>query len=269
MPQLAPLVSPGAASAMQISALSDIASQFDGMLIDQFGVIHDGQRLYPGTLRVLSALHDMGIPIAVMTNSGKRAEANRQRLVAMGVPRQHFIDAVSSGEVAYHALEVTKALLIGRQGDDYGFAGITFVDDPREAQVILILGSNAPATSLDEYRKLFTGLTLPAICCNPDKLMLTPHGLMPAPGAIAALYEEMGGKVSWIGKPYASIYQHAAKLIGNPKRILCIGDSAEHDVAGGRNAGFSTLLVMTGISQGLDLATLTPQPDFWMDSFTW
>lgn len=300
MPQSAPLVSPGAASAMQIRALSDIASQFDGMLIDQFGVIHDGQRLYPGTLRVLSALHDMGIPIAVMTNSGKRAEANRQRLVAMGVPRQHFIDAVSSGEVAYSRLFPSPlwggvgvgvreshrlppptlnpspqgggkltAYLIGKDGDDYGFAGVTFVDDPRDAQVILILGSNAPATSLDEYRKLFTGLTLPAICCNPDKLMLTTHGLMPAPGAIAALYEEMGGKVTWIGKPYSSIYAHAAKLIGNPKRILCIGDSAEHDVAGGRNAGFSTLLVMTGISQGLDPATLAPQPDFWMDSFTW
>ena len=73
----------------------------------------------------------------------------------------------------------------------------------------------------------------------------------------------------WIGKPYAAIYQHAARLIGNPKRILCIGDSAEHDVAGGRNAGFSTLLVLTGVSQGHDPAMLDPEPDYWMDSFTW
>ena len=32
-----------------------------------------------------------------------------------------------------------------------------------------------------------------------------------------------------------------SKLIGNPKRVLCIGDSAEHDVAGGRSAGLTTL----------------------------
>ena len=143
------------------------------------------------------------------------------------------------------------------------------MSDPKDAEVILILGSNAPKTSLEDYRKLLSGLTLPAICCNPDKLMLTPQGLMPAPGAIAALYEEMGGNVTWIGKPYPQIYREAARLIGNPQRILCIGDSAEHDVAGGRNAGFSTLLVLQGVSAGHDPATLSPQPDYVMDAFQW
>ena len=254
---------------MRISGLAGIASQFGGMLIDQFGVIHDGEKLYPGTLRVLTELRALGIPVAVMTNSGKRAQANVARLVKMGVPRDCFVDAVSSGEVAYATLNVKRAFLIGRAGDDYGFDGVSFVDDPRDADVILILGSNAPATSLDDNRRMLKGLTLPAICCNPDKLMLSPQGLLPAPGAIAALYEEMGGSVTWIGKPYAEIYRHAARLIGNPQRILCIGDSAEHDVAGGRNAGLSTLLVMTGVSAGLDPAALAPQPDYWMDAFTW
>lgn len=254
---------------MRINGLCEIASRFDGMLIDQFGVIHDGQRLYPGTLRVLSELHALGIPVAVMTNSGKRAEANRQRLVKMGVPRHHFVDAVSSGEVAFSSLKVKTAFLIGKDGEDYGFGGITFVTDPKHAEVILILGSNAPKTSLADYRRLLSGLALPAICCNPDRLMITPQGLMPAPGAIAALYEELGGHVTWIGKPYPAIYAQAARLIGNPQRILCIGDSAEHDVAGGRAAGFETLLVLQGVSAGHDPATLSPAPDYVMDRFQW
>lgn len=254
---------------MRINGLHEIASRFDGMLIDQFGVIHDGQTLYPGTARVLAELHRLDIPVAVMTNSGKRAEANRQRLVKMGVPRDHFVDAISSGEVAFSGLTARKAFLIGKDGEDYGFDGISFVSDPHDAEIILILGSNAPKTSLEDYRKLLTGITLPAICCNPDKLMLTPQGLMPAPGAIAALYEEMGGSVTWIGKPYPQIYREAARLIGNPARILCIGDSAEHDVAGGRGAGFSTLLVLQGVSAGYDPATLSPQPDYVMDAFQW
>ena len=253
----------------RIEGLHEIASRFDGMLIDQFGVIHDGQMLYPGTARVRTELQKLGIPVAVMTNSGKRAESNRQRLVKMGVPRDHFVDAVSSGEVAFACLTARKAFLIGKDGEDYGFDGITFVTDPRDAEVILILGSNAPRTSLEDYRRLLTGLTLPAVCCNPDKLMLTPQGLMPAPGAIAALYEEMGGKVTWIGKPHAQIYREAARLIGNPQRILCIGDSAEHDVAGGRAAGFATLLVLQGVSAGHDPATLDPQPDYVMERFQW
>ena len=255
--------------ARRIDVLHEIASRFSGLLIDQFGVIHDGQKLYPGTARVLTELHRLGIPVAVMTNSGKRAESNRQRLVKMGVPRHHFVDAVSSGEVAFAGLTAKRAFLIGKDGEDYGFDGITFVNDPRDADIILILGSNAPKTSLDDYRRLLAGLTLPAVCCNPDKLMLTPEGLLPAPGAIAALYEELGGNVRWIGKPYAQIYREAARLIGNPSRILCIGDSAEHDVAGGRNAGLETLLVLQGVSAGHDPATLSPQPDYVMDAFHW
>lgn len=253
---------------MRIDGLSRIAGQFDAMLIDQFGVIHDGQRLYPGTLHVLKQLKDRGIPVVVMTNSGKRAAANVTRLVKMGVPRECFVDAVSSGEVAYRSLTAKRAFLIGKRGEDYGFDGITFTS-PEDAEIILILGSNAPDTSMDDYRALLSGLRLPAICCNPDKLMLTPSGLQPAPGAIAALYEELGGQVTWIGKPYPEIYRHAARRLGNPQRILCVGDSAEHDVAGGRAAGLGTLLVMTGVSAGLDPARLHPQPDFLLQDFVW
>ncbi len=254
---------------MQIKFLSEIASQFDAMLIDQFGVIHDGQKLYPGTLGVMEQLHLAGIPVCVMTNSGKRAQANRDRLVRMGIPREWFVDAVSSGEVAYQTIGSKKAYVIGRSHEDYGFDGVPLVDDVGDAEVILILGSDVPNTSMEQYRDFFAATSLPAICCNPDNLMLTPSGLLPAPGAIAALYESMGGKVRWIGKPYSEIYQHALNLLGNPKRVLCVGDSAEHDVAGGRSAGLATLLVMTGISAGLDAATLHPQPDFLLNAFAW
>ncbi len=254
---------------MRIDGLSQIAARFGGMLIDQFGVIHDGEKLYPGALGALAELKALRIPVAVMTNSGKRAAANRQRLVKMGVPRGNFVDCISSGELAYQSLAGKRAFLIGRSGDQYGFDHTTFVATPEDAEVILIIGSDAPRTSLADYARLLRGLTLPAICGNPDKLMLTPQGLQPAPGAIAALYEEMGGKVTWIGKPFPAIFAGARELIGNPVQALCIGDSAEHDVAGGRAAGMSTLLVMTGISAGLDPGQIDPQPDFWMDALQW
>jgi HAD superfamily hydrolase (TIGR01459 family) len=254
---------------MYIDRLSNIARHFDGVLIDQFGVLHDGQRLYPHALDVLSSLHEAHIPVAVLTNSGKRAAANRDRIVRMGIPRHTFVDAVSSGEVAYRTINVERAFLIGKRGEDYGFDNISFVDDPKDAEVILILGTNVPETPLEVYRKLLSRVSIPAICCNPDKLMLTPQGLQPAPGAIAALYENMGGKVKWIGKPYPEIFRHALALIGNPKRALCIGDSAEHDVAGGRAAGLATALVMTGVSAGLDPAKAEPQPDYWMKELAW
>lgn len=256
---------------MRIDGLSAIAERFDGFLIDQFGVIHDGQKLYPGTLAALAGLHALGKPVVVMTNSGKRAEANRKRLVKMGVPRDHFTDAISSGEVAYAKIADCnqRVFLVGKDGEDYGFDGVRFVGDGHDADLILILGSNVPATSLEQYREMFRGLSIPCLCCNPDKLMLTPRGLQPAPGAIAALYQKMGGAVSWIGKPYPEIYRAAAALIGNPARILCIGDSPAHDVAGGRAAGFATLLVEQGVSAGRLLKPDDPQPDYVMKDFKW
>ncbi len=253
----------------KISGLRDIAQNFDAMLIDQFGVIHDGQKLYSGVAEVMAELHQLHIPVIITTNSGKRATANVERIVKMGIARDQFVDCVSSGEVAFQSLDVERVFLIGKDGENYGFDSVTFVDDVHKAEVILILGSNAPSTSLDDYRKFFEGLTLPAVCCNPDKLMLTPHGLQPAPGAIAAVYEAEGGAVTWIGKPYAGIYKFALEKLGNPTRVLCIGDSAEHDVAGGRGAGLSTLLVQQGISADVVESDLHPRPDYLMPAFRW
>ncbi len=253
----------------RISGVGEIARDFDAMLIDQFGVIHDGQKLYPGAAEVLSELRVLNIPVVVMTNSGKRASPNVERVVKMGIVRDHFVDCVSSGEVAFQSLAVKRAFLIGKDGEDYGFDPVEFVASPDDAEVMLILGSNAPTTSLDDYRALFAWITLPAICCNPDKLMMTRDGLQPAPGAIADVYESMGSSVTWIGKPYAAIYEYALKLVGSPKRVLCIGDSAEHDVAGGRAAGLSTLLVRQGVSAGVLEVDLRPRPDFFCERFCW
>lgn len=253
----------------RIQGLSDIAPDFAGMIIDQFGVIHDGQKLYPGAREALERLAAAGIKVVIVTNSGKRARPNVERIVAMGIPRELFVDCISSGELAYGSLEMRRAFIIGRRGDDYEFSGIEAVADPREAEVLLILGSNAPETSLEDYRQMLRGITLPCICCNPDRWMLTAHGLQPAPGAIAQLYAEMGGTVTWIGKPYRGIYDAALALMGHPAPVLCIGDSAEHDVAGGRNAGLATLLVQHGISADVAEADLQPQPDYLLQAFRW
>jgi len=262
---------------MHVERLSEIAGQFDGMILDQFGVLHDGHALYPGTLDVLRGLQARGIPVVVVSNSGKRVEANRQRLLALGIPGDTIRAVITSGELAWQAVrngahetgQMPRAYVIGKDGDDYGYDGVPLVDRPNEADVLLILSSNAPRTSLDDYRAQLAAVHCPAICCNPDQWMLTRTGLQPGPGAIAALYEALGRSVTWIGKPYPAIYQAAAMLLGDASRVLCIGDSAEHDVAGGRGAGFETLIVMTGVSQGHDPQALEPAPDYWMEALRW
>ena len=83
------------------------------------------------------------------------------------------------------------------------------------ADLVVIAGSRADHLSLDDYRKLLAPAArrgAPCVCVNPDRLMLTAVGVAPGAGRIAEIYQELGGDVTWIGKPFADVYRAAARL---------------------------------------------------------
>ena len=275
-----------------IAGLRQVIGSFDAILVDQFGVMHDGRKPYDGAAEALAGATQMGKAVIVLTNSGKRAARNTERVVARGFPRTSFTELVSSGEVAWAGIRDgsfgqpfaagAKAGLIGRQGDDYGFddLGLTFVTAFSDADFLLIMGSDCPRTSLDAYRAALAPAAargVPALCCNPDLTMLTADGLQPSAGAIAEVYRALGGPVSFVGKPYPAIYEAAAALTrASPARTLTIGDSLDHDVVGGVRAGFRTLLVRTGILADVDepafeaaLAAAEAKPDYILPRLCW
>ena len=92
--------------------------------------------------------------------------------------------------------------------------------------------------------------------------MLTKSGQQPAPGAIARLYETLGGEVVYVGKPHPFIYAIASRAFAGvePRRILAVGDSPLHDVEGAAKAGFATALVKTGLGAGRDDDELGARP---------
>lgn len=44
-----------------------------GVLLDQFGCLHDGQKPYPGAIDAVSALAAAGLQILLLSNSSRRA----------------------------------------------------------------------------------------------------------------------------------------------------------------------------------------------------
>jgi ribonucleotide monophosphatase NagD (HAD superfamily) len=61
----------------------------------------------------------------------------------------------------------------------------------------------------------------------------------------------MGGTVHYHGKPHARIYRTCLRLSGTPAaRLLAIGDSLEHDVAGAAAAGIDAAFIAGGIHRG-------------------
>jgi HAD superfamily hydrolase (TIGR01459 family) len=266
--------------------LSDLISQFDGFVIDQYGVLHDGVRLYAGATEALEAIRSAGKRTVLLTNSGKSAAANAERLARLGVGRELYAALVSSGEAASLGIEDQafgpafapgrKVCVIGRAGDDYGLERFAFEwVDLTAADALLILGSDAPRVSMEGYAELLepaAARKLPALCANPDLEMLTRSGKQPAPGAIARVYETLGGKVVYVGKPHAFVYAIASRaLVGiSPRRILSVGDSPLHDVEGAAKVGFATALVKTGLSAGRIDEVLRREspipPDFVLDA---
>lgn len=272
-----------------IPGLAAIADRFDTFVLDQFGVLHDGQKPYPGVLDCLAELRRAGKRVVILSNSGKRSEPNLRRLGALGFPRGCCDLFVSSGEVAYRMLAdeawhlPRKCLLIARNGDTSALDGLALEQtaEAQEADLVLIAASEAERFDLDHYRALLEAAArrgVQALCTNPDQVMLTASGPAFGAGRIADLYAEMGGPVRRLGKPYPEIYQAVWQALGDADRTraVCVGDSIEHDVAGARSAGLASVLVLGGILKGLDDAGIEAEcrvheafPDWVVGRFAW
>ncbi|MFK7997806.1 MAG: TIGR01459 family HAD-type hydrolase [Granulosicoccus sp.] len=251
-----------------LTSISDLVNDFDGFIVDQFGVLHDGQHPYPDAVNALQALMNANKRVIILSNSGKRSSINIQRMSRLGFARNLYSEFVTSGDVAYEKVksqfaDKRRCLLIARDGDVSAIDGLQLelTDAPGKADLLIISASEGDRYSEQHYIDLLESAArqkLPCLCTNPDKLMLTQNGIRFGAGRIAELYEQSGGTVQWIGKPYKDVYEHALRhLPGIPKeRILCIGDSLEHDIAGGVNAGLKTLFIRGGIHQDMDNSQL-------------
>lgn len=276
---------------MHLDGVAALAERYDVFLLDQFGVLHDGQQPYPGAVEALSALKRAGKTVALISNSGKRAEPNERRLLKLGFEAGSWDHFVSSGEVAWRIFTDmaregtlragTRCLLISRDGDRSAIEGLPLVLTERgdDAELVLIAASEGDRYDLDHYRRLLgpaAARQVPCFCTNPDRIMLTAVGPRFGAGEIADLYERLGGSVTRIGKPYPAIYEAALALAGNPDRhdVVCVGDSVEHDIAGGQAAGVATALVLSGIlvdsgdPAGL-LDEFNAHADYMLDAFRW
>ena len=274
-----------------ISGLSEIADLFDAVLIDQFGVLHDGMTAFPGTRSCLDALAAQQVPMVAVTNSGKPASSNLDRLEALGFARHLFAGVITSGAMTRDLVSDwiaegrltarPRALILSRGGDGGVLDGLAdVVPDPLvpgaldpEPDVVLIAGVDPENVDRAVYRELLGPLAargVPAICANPDHTIYTASGPDFGPGLVANDYAAAGGSVVVVGKPGAPMFTAGLEALGSPAadRVLMIGDSPLHDIAGALAVGCKTLLIRTGVqaeTDGGDMAT----PDFIAEQLEW
>lgn len=275
-----------------IPGLSALMDEADAFLIDQFGTIHDGAKPYPGAAETLRWLRAAGKAVILLSNSGRRAANNDRRLAAMGIGPECYDASLCSGEVGWAALRADPPEVLHRRCRVLLFArdpaldilegfDIELVADADRADLVMIAGSETDRYGYDALWARMAAAAargVPAICTNPDRLMLADGALHPGAGALAEAYRVAGGTVRWFGKPHPKLYQAAFLLLpGMPHaRIFGVGDSIEHDIAGAAAQGCRTLLVRTGILAGAGEAGLSAEaerfgarPDAVTPRFAW
>jgi|SoiMethySBSTD1v2_1073268.scaffolds.fasta_scaffold01040_7 HAD superfamily hydrolase (TIGR01459 family) len=247
-----------------VAGLGAIADRFDHVLLDQWGTLHEGKAVFSEARDCVRALRAAGKRVLILSNSGRRSDDNAERLADLGLPPSEHDGVLTSGEVAWHGLHDRSAppfnqlgrhaLLIARGNALSMIEGLDFVavTNPTRADFIWLAGLDDLSTNPEDWREeleAFAARGLPMLCANPDLTMFTSRGLLPAPGALARLYAELGGTVHYVGKPHPAIFAAALRKLGNakPERVLVVGDSLDHDIEGGRRAGMLTALITSGV----------------------
>ncbi|MEZ5946847.1 MAG: TIGR01459 family HAD-type hydrolase [Hyphomonas sp.] len=248
--------------------LSDIASRYDAILCDVWGVIHNGRSAFAPACEALGNFRKAGGRVCLITNAPVPKAQVVSYFKPLGVPDGTFDDCVSSGDVCREELSRRRDQKIWRMGVDsswehdkhlYEGLGLDFVP-PDEADLLLCIGLKDQANeNPEDYREELAfgverGLTM--LCANPDKQVRVGNQLYWCAGALAEIYEQLGGRVIYPGKPHAAIYETCLSrleaMTGAPadrSRILCIGDSPSTDVRGAGRQGFDSLYVGTGLKE--------------------
>jgi HAD superfamily hydrolase (TIGR01459 family) len=247
-----------------LTGIREMADRYDGLILDLWGVLHDGSAPFPGVIDALERLKAAGKRLVVLSNAPRRAVLVGHRMAEIGIAPELYDHIHSSGEETWQHLAARDdpfyAALgrtcyhIGPSRDDNMTAGtdLARVETVEEAEFILNTGPWGWDQTVERYEPLLAAARsreLPMVCANPDLVVVHTGRRAICAGAIAQRYEALGGRVRWHGKPFPGVYATCFALLGiaDRKRILAVGDSLRTDIAGANGAGIDSVLVAGGI----------------------
>lgn len=249
---------------MLIPGLSAIAGDYDALLCDVWGVLHNGRTAYPGVADALGRFRAAGGHVLLLSNAPRPSDALPVMFRQMGIPEDVYDGILTSGDATKACLASheygTRCHHIGPERDLPLFegTGVARVGEA-EAEFILVTGPfNDETEGPEDYRESFQRLTarsLPLICANPDIVVERGDRHIYCAGALAKLYGELGGKTVYFGKPHGPIYGIARRRLAefagaaiSDQRILAVGDGPLTDIKGANDAGLDALFITGGIA---------------------
>jgi HAD superfamily hydrolase (TIGR01459 family) len=267
-----------------LRSLADLSGRYDAVFCDLWGCLHNGEVAFPAAVAALQGFRSNGGRVVLLTNAPRPTSSVIKQLDALGAPRDCWDIVVTSGDAAQMGMLSgavgRRVHHIGAPKDEPFFTD--FAEDLaayaktqapitrvalKEAEGIVCTGLNDDLTETpDDYRAaLLLGKTLglPMLCANPDIIVDMGDKRLYCAGALAQVYEEMGGTTLYFGKPHPPIYDLARRRLTevtghSDPQILCIGDGISTDIQGGMSEGLDTLFITGGLEAnrfGADVET--------------
>jgi len=234
-----------------IKGLREAQSKYDAFFIDLWGVIHNGIQLYPGALHVLENLNKLKKRFVLISNAPRPSKSVEKYLLSLKMDKVFLKNVFTSGEAALQTLKNNtygknfyhlgpkrdKDLIVGFEDN---------VTSLEKCNFILCTGLfDNEKIFLDYYKNLLKKHTkVKMICTNPDLIVHRGEQTEYCAGSVAAVFEKLGGKVVYFGKPYPEIYNFCIK---KNETILAIGDNIRTDIIGANNMKFDSLFITNGI----------------------
>jgi len=246
--------------AKRIQNLSEVIGGYDVVLSDVWGVVHNGVAAFPHSCQALAEARKAGATVVLITNSPRPAPGVIEQLKLLGVEDGTYDRIVTSGDVTRHLIAEgpKKVFLLGPERDMPLFDGLDVeVVSADEAEAIVCTGFFDDEKEVPEdYTDMLKALVardVPFICANPDLVVERGHKIIPCAGAVAAYYEQLGGKTRIAGKPHFPIYEAslaaAREVRGefDKSKVLAVGDGMPTDVRGALSQGLDLLYISAGI----------------------
>src|SRR5919106_2427529 len=249
---------------------------FDGLVCDMDGVLYRGDAPIRGSAAAVDEIRRRGVRLVFCTNNSRSTvDQYVDKLARMGIrasPSEIVTSAIVTAEVlAKRRLNGARAIVVGGDGirTELASIGIEIDDGPDSTAAELVVVGWDPRFDYSAMRRAAAAVMAGAefVATNDDAVFPAPDGLWPGAGAILASIETASGRRAEVmGKPHDPMMETVAARLDGAQEVAMVGDRPETDLAGGASRGWTTVLVLSGVTGRDEAPRVTPSPDLVVDS---
>ena len=251
-----------------IRTFSEISEKYTAVICDLWGCLHNGIKSFPWALKALEDFKASNGKVVLVTNAPRPIANVKHQIGKLGINKTHYDLLLTSGELTSNYIsEICENQLsvfhIGGERHHSIYKDMIYqkkisieIENIAKADLIVCTEPFYPLrdqlSDYDKMLKIGIDKQLIFLCANPDLVVDVGETRELCAGAIASIYEKMGGKVIYFGKPHNNIYQEVYSFlnkVNKPKAgsILCIGDGLNTDIRGANSEKLDSLLVVGGL----------------------